>query len=55
VRSRAAGWTKFGTCWVGDKPATIRDFRHAPYVIDGAECVVERSTGVPPLWHITAI
>jgi RNA polymerase sigma-70 factor (ECF subfamily) len=23
--------------WSGDKVATIRDFRHAPYVIDGAE------------------
>ncbi len=23
--------------WQGDKVATIRDFRHAPYVLDGAE------------------
>jgi RNA polymerase sigma-70 factor (ECF subfamily) len=26
--------------WRGDKVATIRDFRHAPYVIDGAEYLV---------------
>jgi RNA polymerase sigma-70 factor, ECF subfamily len=26
--------------WLGDKVATIRDFRHAPYVIDGAEYLV---------------
>jgi RNA polymerase sigma-70 factor (ECF subfamily) len=26
--------------WSGDKVATIRDFRHAPYVIDGAEYLV---------------
>ena len=26
--------------WQGDKVATIRDFRHAPYVIDGAEYLV---------------
>jgi len=23
--------------WDGDKVATIRDFRYAPYIIDGAE------------------
>jgi RNA polymerase sigma-70 factor (ECF subfamily) len=23
--------------WSADKVATIRDFRHAPYIIDGAE------------------
>ena len=23
--------------WAGDKVATIRDFRYAPYIIDGAE------------------
>lgn len=28
--------------WSADKLATIRDFRHAAYVIDGAECVVDR-------------
>ena len=28
--------------WSDDKLATIRDFRHAAYVIDGAECVVDR-------------
>lgn len=28
--------------WSSDKLATIRDFRHAAYVIDGAECVVDR-------------
>src|ERR1700754_4760527 len=28
--------------WSADKLATIRDFRHATYVIDGAECVVDR-------------
>ncbi|KJC39233.1 RNA polymerase sigma70 [Bradyrhizobium sp. LTSP885] len=27
--------------WSADKVATIRDFRHAAYVIDGAECVVD--------------
>ncbi|UPT86100.1 sigma-70 family RNA polymerase sigma factor [Bradyrhizobium barranii subsp. apii] len=27
--------------WSADKLATIRDFRHAAYVIDGAECVVD--------------
>jgi RNA polymerase sigma-70 factor (ECF subfamily) len=26
--------------WSADKVATIRDFRHAPYVIDGAEYLV---------------
>ena len=26
--------------WSADKVATIRDFRHAPYVIDGAEFAV---------------
>jgi RNA polymerase sigma-70 factor (ECF subfamily) len=26
--------------WQGDKVATIRDFRHAPYVLDGAEYLV---------------
>jgi RNA polymerase sigma-70 factor (ECF subfamily) len=26
--------------WSGDKVATIRDFRHAPYVIDGAEILI---------------
>lgn len=26
--------------WAGDKVATIRDFRHAPYVIDGAEYLI---------------
>jgi RNA polymerase sigma-70 factor (ECF subfamily) len=26
--------------WSGDKVATIRDFRHAPYVIDGAEYLI---------------
>ncbi len=25
--------------WSGDKVAEIRDFRHAPYIIDGAEYV----------------
>jgi RNA polymerase sigma-70 factor, ECF subfamily len=28
--------------WSADKLAAIRDFRHAAYVIDGAECVVDR-------------
>ncbi|KJC57197.1 RNA polymerase sigma70 [Bradyrhizobium sp. LTSPM299] len=28
--------------WSADKVATIRDFRHAAYAIDGAECVVDR-------------
>lgn len=28
--------------WSADKVATIRDFRHAAYVIDGAECVVDQ-------------
>lgn len=28
--------------WSADKLATIRDFRHAAYVIDAAECVVDR-------------
>lgn len=28
--------------WSADKLTTIRDFRHAAYVIDGAECVVDR-------------
>src|SRR3954468_7120586 len=28
--------------WSAGKLATIRDFRHAAYVIDGAECVVDR-------------
>ncbi|WP_439409187.1 sigma-70 family RNA polymerase sigma factor [Bradyrhizobium sp. DASA03076] len=28
--------------WSADKLATIRDFRHAAYVIDGAQCVVDR-------------
>jgi RNA polymerase sigma-70 factor (ECF subfamily) len=36
--------------WSADKVATIRDFRHAPYVTDGAEYLVSstegRSTGV---------
>ncbi|WP_409192161.1 sigma-70 family RNA polymerase sigma factor [Bradyrhizobium sp. RDM4] len=27
--------------WSADKLATIRDFRHATYVVDGAECVVD--------------
>ncbi|MCG2626155.1 RNA polymerase sigma factor [Bradyrhizobium sp. WYCCWR 13023] len=27
--------------WSAEKLATIRDFRHAAYVIDGAECVVD--------------
>ncbi len=27
--------------WTADKLAIIRDFRHAAYVIDGAECVVD--------------
>jgi RNA polymerase sigma-70 factor (ECF subfamily) len=27
--------------WSADKVATIRDFRHAPYVIDGAEYLIE--------------
>ena len=26
--------------WSADKVATIRDFRHAPYVIDGAEYLI---------------
>jgi RNA polymerase sigma-70 factor (ECF subfamily) len=26
--------------WSADKVATIRDFRHAPYIIDGAEYLV---------------
>ena len=26
--------------WSADKVATIRDFRHAPYAIDGADCLV---------------
>jgi RNA polymerase sigma-70 factor (ECF subfamily) len=26
--------------WSGDKVATIRDFRHAPYIIDGAEYLI---------------
>jgi RNA polymerase sigma-70 factor (ECF subfamily) len=26
--------------WSADKVATIRDFRHAPYVIDGAEVLI---------------
>jgi RNA polymerase sigma-70 factor (ECF subfamily) len=26
--------------WLGDKVATIRDFRHAPYIADGAECLM---------------
>lgn len=28
--------------WAGGKVATIRDFRHAPYVIDGAEYLTSR-------------
>ena len=28
--------------WSADKLAAIRDFRHAAYVIDGAECAVDR-------------
>ncbi|KRQ08206.1 sigma-70 family RNA polymerase sigma factor [Bradyrhizobium manausense] len=28
--------------WSADKLAIIRDFRHAAYVIDGAQCVVDR-------------
>jgi RNA polymerase sigma-70 factor, ECF subfamily len=28
--------------WCADKLAAIRDFRHAAYAIDGAECVVDR-------------
>jgi len=41
--------------WSADKVAEIRDFRHAPYVIEGAEYLVEpsagpttRSSSVPP-------
>jgi RNA polymerase sigma-70 factor (ECF subfamily) len=26
--------------WSADKVATIRDFRHAPYIIDGAEYLI---------------
>ena len=26
--------------WSADKVVTIRDFRHAPYVIDGAEYLI---------------
>lgn len=29
--------------WAGGKVATIRDFRHAPYVIDGAEYLTSRT------------
>jgi RNA polymerase sigma-70 factor (ECF subfamily) len=28
--------------WSADKLAAIRDFRHAAYVIDAAECVVDK-------------
>ncbi len=28
--------------WMADKVAAIRDFRHAPYAIDGAEWAVDR-------------
>jgi RNA polymerase sigma-70 factor (ECF subfamily) len=28
--------------WAGDKVATIRDFRYAPYVVDGADYLILR-------------
>ena len=45
--------------WAADKVATIRDFRHAAYVIDGAEYLdlnppFERSCPVDPLRQFVA-
>jgi hypothetical protein len=34
--------------WSADKIATIRDFRYAPYVIEGAECRFAPAEAIRP-------